>query len=53
VEGGEPMITLLPIEQLALRIARAMLEEDPPRNPPINTTGVLVMTIDRLTNEEN
>ncbi len=41
--------TLLPVEDLALTIARSYLDRG--ENPPINTTTVLVMTLDRLVSE--
>lgn len=45
--GGEPLPSgLIPVERLALTVARGQLERG--ENPPRNITMLLVMTIDRL-----
>jgi hypothetical protein len=51
MEGSEEESRLLPPERVALMAARSMLRSD--RNPGINVTTMLVMTIERLIEETN
>lgn len=37
---------LRPVEKMALTVAKSQLARD--ENPPINTTAMLIMTIERL-----
>ncbi len=43
-------VKLTPIESMVLTIANGQIRRKV--NPPLNTTAVLVMTLNRLTNQE-